>query len=213
MSPMPTGEIGECMMSFVIGLTGGIASGKSTVANMFKELTIPVIDADVIAREVVEPGQAAYQQVVKTFGEEILKNDGTIDRPKLGAIIFADQEKREQLNQIVHPAVRKRMLEKKRYYQEQGEKCIVLDIPLLFESNLTSLVDQTLVVFVDEETQMKRLMERNQLTEKEARERIQSQLPLKEKVRLADKYIDNNQTIENTKEQLYDVLDKWNVAR
>lgn len=198
-------------MSLVIGLTGGIASGKSTVAKMLAALNIPVIDADVIAREVVEPGETSYQQVVEVFGEGILKEDGSINRPKLGSIIFSDEEKREQLNQIVHPAVRKRMLEKKEAYIQQGEKCIVLDIPLLFESKLTSLADRTLVVFADEETQLKRLMERNQLSEQEAMNRIQSQMSLKKKVKLADEIIDNNHSIEESNKQLLNLLKKWEV--
>ncbi|MFD1414090.1 dephospho-CoA kinase [Oceanobacillus jeddahense] len=198
-------------MSLVIGLTGGIASGKSTVAKMFADLDIPVIDADVIAREVVEPGEASYKQVVDVFGNEILKEDGSIDRPKLGSIIFSNEEKREQLNQIVHPAVRKRMLKKKEDYLSQGEKCVVLDIPLLFEGKLTFLVDQTLVVFVDEKTQLKRLMERNQLSKEEATDRITSQMPLIEKASLADEVIDNNQSIEKSKKQLLDLLKKWEV--
>ncbi|GGP13332.1 dephospho-CoA kinase [Oceanobacillus neutriphilus] len=198
-------------MSLVIGLTGGIASGKSTVAKMFVDLDIPVIDADVIAREVVEPGEEPYNQVVRAFGEEILNPDGSINRPKLGSIIFTNEEKREQLNQIVHPAVRKRMLKKKEDYIEQGEKCIVLDIPLLFESKLTSLADKTLVVFVDEKTQLKRLMERNKLSEQEALNRIESQMPLKEKAKLADELIDNNHTVEESKKQLLYLLKKWSV--
>ncbi|WP_152654831.1 dephospho-CoA kinase [Oceanobacillus sp. CFH 90083] len=198
-------------MSLVIGLTGGIASGKSTVAKMFTELNIPVIDADVIAREVVEPGEASYKQIVEVFGEDILGPDGSINRPKLGSIIFANEEKREQLNQIVHPAVRQRMLKKKADYIEQGEKCIVLDIPLLFESRLTALADQTLVVFADEKTQLKRLMERNQLSEQEAMNRITSQMPLIEKAKLADELIDNSHSIEKSKEQLFALLKKWEI--
>ncbi|GEN85597.1 dephospho-CoA kinase [Oceanobacillus sp. FSL W8-0428] len=198
-------------MSLVIGLTGGIASGKSTVAKMFAELDIPVIDADVIAREVVEPGEEPYKRVVEVFGKEILNPDGSINRPKLGSIIFSNEDKRKQLNQIVHPAVRKQMLKKKEDYIEQGEKCVVLDIPLLFESKLTSLADQILVVFVDAETQRKRLLERNQLTEQEAMDRIGSQMPLEEKAKLADELIDNNHTIEESKNQLLDLLRKWNI--
>ncbi|MFD1067424.1 dephospho-CoA kinase [Oceanobacillus locisalsi] len=200
-------------MSLVIGLTGGIASGKSTISQMFTASDIPVIDADVIAREVVEPGEASYQQVVDLFGEDIVRADGTIDRPKLGSIVFSNEEKREQLNQIVHPAVRKRMLKKKEDYINQGEKCVVLDIPLLFESKLTSLADKTLVVFVDENTQLKRLMERNQLSEQEAMDRITSQMALAEKARLADAVIDNNGTIEASKAQFTDLLKKWEVIK
>ncbi|WP_080874163.1 dephospho-CoA kinase [Oceanobacillus timonensis] len=198
-------------MSLVIGLTGGIASGKSTISRMFHALDIPVIDADVIAREVVEPGETSYQQIVDVFGEDILKPDRAIDRPKLGSIVFSNEEKREQLNQIVHPAVRKRMLKKKEDYMQQGEKCIVLDIPLLFESQLTFLADKTLVVFVDEKTQLKRLMERNQLSEHDAMDRIASQMPLEEKARIADEVINNNDTVEKSRAQLTNLLKKWEV--
>lgn len=198
-------------MCSVIGLTGGIASGKSTVAKMFSDLNIPVIDADVIAREVVEPGERSYQQIVEVFGKDILNSDESINRSKLGSIIFSNKEKREQLNQIVHPAVRKRMLEKKEAYIKQGEKCVVLDIPLLFESKLTSLVDQTLIVYVDEKIQLKRLMERNQLSEKEAMNRIKSQMPLEEKAQLADELINNNNSMEESKKQLFNLLKKWGI--
>src|SRR5690606_8751923 len=106
------------------------------------ELNIPVIDADVIAREVVEPGEVAYQEVVATFGEEILLADGTLNRPKLGEIIFNDAEKRNQPNNIVHPAIRKRMTEKRENYIADGEKCIVLDIPLLLERDVDYGIDK-----------------------------------------------------------------------
>lgn len=202
---------GVLNMAIIIGLTGGIASGKSTVSNMFKQLNIPVVDADLIARQVVEPGEPAYEEIVKVFGEEILQADKTLDRKKLGAMVFADVAKRKQLNQIVHPAIRKQMLAERDAYVTQGHRCVVLDIPLLFESQLTHFVDKTIVVYVDEATQLKRLMERDQLTEQEARQRIQSQMPLAEKVKLADAVIDNNDTIEATCEQLYDLLRKWSI--
>ncbi|MDC3412612.1 dephospho-CoA kinase [Aquibacillus sp. 3ASR75-11] len=198
-------------MTVVIGLTGGIASGKSTIANMFKEKQIPVIDADVLSREVVEPGQKAYQKIVKAFGDDILYQDRTIDRKKLGNVIFSNEEAREKLNSIVHPAVRERMLEKKNAFVKMGEKVIVLDIPLLFESNLPHYVDKTLVVSVDEEVQLTRLMERNQLSKQEALQRIHAQLPLKEKAKRADAVIHNNGTIIQSQAQLNDILSKWKI--
>jgi dephospho-CoA kinase len=198
-------------MALIIGLTGGIASGKSTVARMLLELGIPVIDADQIAREVVEIGEDAYLQIVEKFGEEILQDDKTIDRAKLGAIVFNDEEKRKLLNSIVHPAVRQKMLEQKEQYVKKGEKNIVLDIPLLFESNLTYLVDKILVVYVDGHIQLERLMERNCFSKEEAEARIKAQLPLKEKAAKADAVIDNNGTIEQTKEQLLNILKQWDV--
>ncbi|WP_419892772.1 dephospho-CoA kinase [Oceanobacillus kimchii] len=199
-------------MTVVIGLTGGIASGKSTVSSMFQAKKFPVIDADLIAREVVEPGERAYDQVVEVFGKEIIKDDHKINRPKLGSIIFTDEDKRKQLNAIVHPAVRSRMLSKRDDYIKKGMPCVVLDIPLLFESNLTHLVDKTLVVYVDEDVQLSRLMKRNGYSEKEASDRIKAQMPLKEKANLADILIDNNHSIEETKVQLDQVLQTWGIG-
>jgi dephospho-CoA kinase len=198
-------------MTVVIGLTGGIASGKSTVANMIKDLHIPVIDADIIARQVVEAGEEAYLQIVQAFGEEILLSNGEIDRAKLGSIIFHDTDKRLLLNSIVHPAVRKRMNEKKDAYIQAGEPAVVLDIPLLFESKLTSLVDKVLLIYVNSDIQLERLMKRNNLSEEEAKARIASQMPLAEKVALADEVINNNGSMKETEEQLHEIFIKWEI--
>lgn len=200
-------------MTVVIGLTGGIASGKSTVSNMFRELHIPVIDADVIAREVVEPGKEAYNNIVEVFEKEVLQENGELDRAKLGSIVFHDEEKRIQLNRIVHPAVREEMNEQKERYIREQRDAVVLDIPLLFESKLTELVHRTLVVYVDSETQLARLMNRNGFTEEEAKARISSQMSLEEKVALADYVINNNGTIEETRAQLHNTLMKWNIIK
>lgn len=198
-------------MALTIGLTGGIASGKSTVSQMFKEAGIVVIDADVIARKVVEVGEEAYEQIFQSFGKDILLPDETIDRQKLGSVVFFNEEKRLLLNSIVHPAVRKQMLKEKEEHLNNGEETVILDIPLLFESKLTALVDRTLLVYVDYETQLARLMNRNNLSNGEAEARIQSQMPLKDKIQLADAVIDNNGTIEATKDQLYEICKQWGI--
>ncbi|MEH7385393.1 dephospho-CoA kinase [Bacillus sp. JJ1521] len=198
-------------MALTIGLTGGIASGKSTVSQMFKEVGIVVIDADVIARKVVEVGEEAYERIVQSFGEDILLPDKKIDRPKLGSIVFFSEEKRLLLNSIVHPAVRKQMLKEKEEHINNGEESIILDIPLLFESKLTSLVDRTLLVYVDYETQLARLMKRNNLNKEDAEARIQSQMPLKDKIELADSVIDNSGTIEATKKQFHEICKQWGI--
>ncbi|MCZ0754878.1 dephospho-CoA kinase [Anoxybacillus sp. J5B_2022] len=198
-------------MALTIGLTGGISSGKSTVAHMLKELNIPVIDADIIAREVVNVGEEAYVRIVETFGNDILEANGEIDRAKLGAIVFHDEEKRKQLNAIVHPAVRKKMLAEREAYIRRGEPVVVLDIPLLFESKLTHFVDKIIVVYVDEATQLERLMKRNGFSQEEALARIRSQMPLSEKKAHADAVIDNNGTVDKTREQLLYILNKWDV--
>ena len=195
-------------MGMILGLTGSIASGKSTVSKMICEFGIPIVDADVIAKQVVEVGQVAYQKIVETFGPEILFENEEINRPALGAIIFNNPERREELNKIVHPEVRKVMLQQSKRLLDEGHRIVILDIPLLFESKLTSLVEKTIVVYVDEENQIKRLMKRNNLSEEEAMARIKSQIPISEKVKLADYVIDNNDTIEYTNKQVKALITK-----
>lgn len=138
-------------MTLVIGLTGGIASGKSTVANMLIEKGITVIDADIIAKQAVEKGMPAYRQIIDEFGEDILLSNGDIDRKKLGALVFTNEQKRLALNAIVHPAVRQEMLKRRDEAVANREAFVVLDIPLLFESKLESLVDKIIVVSVTKE--------------------------------------------------------------
>lgn len=198
-------------MSLVIGLTGGIASGKSTISAMFAELGIPVIDADIEARLAVEKGEKAYSDIVSFFGMEILDENGAINRPKLGGIVFNDTEKRNVLNSIVHPAVRERMAQKRQLAEAANEKAIVMDIPLLFESKLTALVEKIIVVYVNQQTQLERLMDRNGFSEEEAMARINSQMPIQDKVGLADAVIDNNGSIEESRQQLLDILKKWGI--
>ena len=173
----------EIGMGRILGITGGIASGKSSVSTFIKELGFPIIDADLVAREVVEPGEEAYYEIVKVFGEGILLSDGSINRTKLGDVIFHNEEKRLKLNSIVHPAVRKRMRELAEKAFQDGAKTVFMDIPLLFESKLTFMVEKTLLVYVDEEVQLSRLMNRNNLSEENARARIASQMPLRKKER------------------------------
>ena len=200
-------------MALIIGLTGGIASGKSTIANMLKNEGITVIDADVESRLAVEQGEEAYDHIVNHFSKSILLEDGSINRAKLGEIIFNIKEERMKLNEIVHPAVRKRMLQKKESAENNGEAIIIMDIPLLYESKFTELVDKTLLVFVDEDIQLQRLMERNHYSKQEALARIHSQMPLAEKKRLADVVIDNNGSLEKTELQLKSVLSEWGFQK
>ncbi|MGI8316824.1 dephospho-CoA kinase [Halobacillus mangrovi] len=199
-------------MTLVIGLTGSIASGKSTVSKMFTELNIPVIDADNISREVVKPGEPAYEQIVDTFGDSILQEDKTLDRKQLGKVVFSDEEKRKQLNSIVHPQVRKEMLAKRDYYVSEHYSAMVLDIPLLFESKLSHYVDRVVVVYVSEETQLERLMERDRSSREDAEQRIKAQIPVKQKAAMADAVIDNNGTIDESFQQLKDILHEWNIV-
>ncbi|QHS22981.1 dephospho-CoA kinase [Virgibacillus sp. MSP4-1] len=198
-------------MAIVIGLTGSIATGKSTVSGILKEQGLPIVDADQISRIVVEPGERAYQGIVDTFGEEVLYEDGTLDRKKLGSIVFTDESKREQLNAIVHPEVRRKMLEMRDEYVKKGYRAVVMDIPLLFESRLTHFVDQTVVVYVGEETQLKRLMERDNSSGEEALQRIHSQLSIEKKAEMADAVINNEGTVQETSEQVHELLRKWEI--
>lgn len=198
-------------MTLIIGLTGGIASGKSTVSSMFNDFNIPVIDADQIARDVVRPGEEAYEKIIAQFGSNIVRPDRTLDRKKLGSIVFADNKRRQQLNNIVHPAIRQKMLQQRDEYVRDGKSSVVLDIPLLFESKLMHYVDKIIVVYVDENIQLKRLIDRDKLTDQEAKQRINSQVPLKEKVEQADATIDNNGTIKQTAAQLKEILTSWSV--
>ncbi|MDV2885897.1 dephospho-CoA kinase [Alkalihalophilus pseudofirmus] len=193
----------------LIGLTGGIASGKSTVSNWLSEHGYPIIDADKIARDVVEPGMGAYEAIVGQFGREILFEDGTINRKKLGSIIFKDEKKRSELNQIVHPAVRREMLAQKDRYEAEGHETIIFDIPLLFESNLFHLVDRVMLVYVDKQTQLNRLLDRDQAGSEDAKARIASQLPLEDKKSRADYIIDNSGSLEETFQQLKNVIQHW----
>ncbi|WP_332689754.1 dephospho-CoA kinase [Halalkalibacter lacteus] len=196
-----------------IGLTGGIASGKSTVSKMIQSKGIPVIDADKIAREVVEPGTKALRAIIDHFGEDVVNQDGTLARKKLGSIIFEHPKEREVLNQIVHPAVRNRMNELKTQLLDEGARTIVYDIPLLFESNLFHLVEKVLLVYVDEEIQLSRLIERDQAGIEDAKQRIASQMLLRDKRSKADAVIDNSFTLEETKKQLDSILNKWSIEK
>ncbi|MDX8046683.1 dephospho-CoA kinase [Gracilibacillus sp. S3-1-1] len=196
----------------IIGLTGNIATGKSTISNLLKEqYQLPVIDADIVARQVVEPGEHALEEIKDTFGEELILEDGTLNRKQLGAIIFQDEAKRAQLNKIVHPAIRERMQREKEELVQAGHPFVVMDIPLLFENNLTYLVDKTIVVYTSPTIQLQRLMKRNQLTEQEATDRMNSQMDMEKKRQLADAIIDNSGTIAQSEQQLSAILKMWNM--
>ncbi|APP16176.1 dephospho-CoA kinase [Bacillus altitudinis] len=196
-------------MTLVIGLTGGIASGKSTVSQMIKEKGIRVVDADIIAKEAVSKGSPALHQIVQTFGEEVLLPNGELNRQQLGAIIFSDEEKRKKLNAIVHPEVRKELLEQRDEGVSNNETFVVLDIPLLFESKLEGLVDRIIVVYTTPELQLSRLMNRNDLSEEEALNRIHSQQPLEEKCQKADRMIENTKDLAFIRKQLENILNEW----
>ena len=197
----------------IIGLTGSIASGKSTVSKMLKKKGFPIIDADLVARLVVEPGTGTLIEIENVFGQEVMNADGTLNRDALGQIIFHDTAKRKQLNDLMHPAIRAEMLRQRDELLSSGDETLIMDIPLLFESRLQHFVDKILVVSVTEETQLHRLMDRNSLSMEEAKARIQSQLPISEKEKGADAVIYNNGSIEESKGQLERILVNWDILR
>ncbi|KAF9488507.1 CoaE-domain-containing protein [Pleurotus eryngii] len=181
-----------CVGGAVVGLTGGIATGKSTVSKLVGEAGIPIIDADVLARKVVEPGTRTLKRIVAEFGEDILLGDGQLDRKKLGGIIFGDEGKRRALNGIVHPAVRWEMLVGVVKCWIRGHRVCVLDVPLLIEGGLWKWVGKVAVVSCPREVQLQRLMARDSSTEAEALARLNSQLSIEEKVGYADYVVDNS---------------------
>ena len=162
----------------VIGLTGGIASGKTTVSNLFKISGVPVIDADLVARQVVEKGTAGLTALVNRFGEDILNTDGTLNRTELAKRMFSEEEIRSEVNDILQPIIRKEITSRMNVYKDQEKKLIVLDIPLLFEMHYENLCNDIIVVAVSVETQIARMEKRNGYTRQEALERIQSQMHL-----------------------------------
>lgn len=200
-------------LTITIGLTGGIATGKSTVSKIFLENHIPVIDADIEARLVVEKGSEAYHLIIEEFGESILQPDGQLNRQQLGAIIFSDDKKRQRLNEITHPRIRQQMLEKKNQAIINKERLVVLDIPLLFEGKLQELVDKVVVVSTAAPIQLERLMERNGFSKEEALQRINAQMPLEEKEQLADVVIYNNGTIDELRASVENLIQKWLIKR
>jgi dephospho-CoA kinase len=171
----------------LVGLTGGVATGKSTVARMFKQCGAVVIDADELAHEVVKPGKPAWREIVKTFGKTVLNADRTFNRRELGAIVFRNQTKRRRLERIIHPRVaREQTRLTKQAARKDSHAVVIYDVPLLFEAGIDTRVDTTIVVTADRETQIARLKTRNDLSRAEAIRRIRSQMPLAKKIQRAD---------------------------
>lgn len=186
----------------VIGLTGGIASGKSTVSRYLEELGAAIIDADSIARQLVQPHKPAWKEIKDCFGSDVFDEKGNLNRKKMAELIFTSPVLREKLNSIIHPkviaATRELIKEKKR----EAVPLIVVDAPLLIEAGMTDLVDKVWVIAVPEEVQLDRLMERDGLTREQALKRLRSQMPLQEKLAYADRVIDNSGSPEQTRRYL-----------
>ncbi|MCR4443369.1 MAG: dephospho-CoA kinase [Peptococcaceae bacterium] len=189
----------------VVGLTGGIASGKSMISRCLKELGAEIIDADKLAREIVAPNTPAWQEIKEFFGEDVLDHKGCIDRKKLAEIVFNSEEARKKLNSIVHPRVIRLVedaLNELKKRKKGSPPVVVVDAPLLIEAGLTGLVDEVWVVAAPEEIQLERLMKRDKLTRRDAEKRLRSQMPLAEKLRYADRVIDNSGDADGTLEKV-----------
>jgi len=198
----------------LIGLTGGIASGKSLVAEELKRLGVHLIDADEIAREVVKTGLPAYNEIVKEFGEKILNPDKTINRKELGRIVFSNTELRRRLERITHPRIQEKI---DKYIKEikgrNPDAIIVVDAALLIEAGLYKKMEKVIVVYADEKTQIERLMERDGFTMDEAKNRLSAQIPLTEKRRYADFVIENveGKSKEKIKDEVKTIFEKLNA--
>jgi dephospho-CoA kinase len=192
----------------LVGLTGGIASGKSTVAEILKRQGAAIINADVLAREVVEPGHQAWTEIVNTFGIAVLQPDRTLDRQKLRAIIFDDAAARKKIESIIHPQVRALAEQRIREHAVAGYAVIVYEVPLLFEGNLQEWLRPVILVACDVDTQRNRLQSRDNLSAAQAQKHIDAQMSLEAKRRLADYVIENNGSLEDLKRQVQAVLEK-----
>lgn len=189
-------------MKPVVGLTGGIASGKTTVSKMFADLGIPIIDADVLAREVVEPGTSGLQAVVEEFGEDVLDESGRLDRKKMAELVFGDDEARETLNAILHPRIGAAGAKYIQGYQSHPAPYVMYEGALLVETGAYQAFSALVVVSADEAVQRLRLIARDGFTVSEANSRIEAQLPLERKVAVADFVVTNNGDLEGTREQV-----------
>jgi dephospho-CoA kinase len=192
----------------ILGVTGSIASGKSTVTEILRTLGAAVVSADMLAREAVRPGTETLERLVRRFGSPILLSDGTLDRKTLGSLVFADAAARKDLNAIVHPAIAALAKARLRDLSCQGFPLIVYEAPLLFEAGAAERVDAVLVVHLDEELQLRRLRERDGLDEGAARARIGSQMPQEEKVARADYLVDNSGSLQQTEEQVRRIFNR-----
>lgn len=189
--------------SIVVGVTGGIATGKSTVCAMFKELGAEVISADEIAHRLMEPYTDLWKSITTSFGDSILNTDDTINRRKLGAIVYADSEKLHHLEEIIHPHVLRQLAEKSAEFHAEKDGILILEIPLLIETSSQYMVDKVIVVASEQITQIQRLNNRYGINSEEALLRIKSQIPMEEKKKVADWVVNTEESIISTKEHIY----------
>ncbi len=192
----------------VIGITGGIASGKSTISKILKEMGAYIIDADEIGREVVQKGEKAYNEIVRYFGDDILLDSGEINRKKLGNIVFSDPEELKVLNDITHPEIVERISEKVDDLKKNEVRTIVIDAAILFEMGLNKHCDSIWLIQTDRETQLNRLMERDRFDSKNAQNRIKRQHENENNIAFADVIINNDKSLDEIKEEVKEIWDK-----
>lgn len=193
----------------VIGVTGGVGTGKSTVARMFQKLGATVLDADAIAHELIEPKRIAWRKIVKTFGEGILNEDETVNRKKLAALVFENEQDRQHLERIVHPGVMREMKQRlHRLKRSRRVRAVVFDIPLLFEAGAQDWVDARVVVVTTPEIQRERLQRNRGWSNKETEDRVHAQWNLSAKVELADYVVDNSDGVGSTRTQVKRIWDQ-----
>lgn len=195
-----------------VGLTGGIASGKSTVAGILAQSGYEVVDADFLAREVVKSQSSGFEKIVKLFGRTIVQADGELDRKKLGDIVFSDPQKRLELENITHPLIQKRVEEIKKNIEKRGDALAFYDVPLLFEKKLEKNFDAIVVVASSQEQQIQRLMKRNNLEQGQAKARIQAQIPIEAKVKLTEYVIWNSGSLEDLTQKTLECVKKLTAA-
>ncbi|HZK12233.1 MAG TPA: dephospho-CoA kinase [Atribacterota bacterium] len=192
-------------MALIVGLTGGIVGGKSTVASMFRDLGAKIIDADKLGHSVILPYKPAWKKIVKLYGKDILRNDLTIDRKKLGKTVFTNQILLKKLNEITHPEIIKiikKEINSARNKTHNQQIILMIDAALIYEIKIDRFMDKIIVVYIDKDEQIKRLIKRNNLSKDEASQRIKSQMPMEIKVEMADYVIDNNNSLDETKKQV-----------
>jgi dephospho-CoA kinase len=206
---MPSGPNKIGTNALLLGVTGGIATGKTTVADLFAELGAAIIDFDMIARQVVEPGKPCLEEIVEFFGREILEGKGHLDRKRLSGIVFADERKRKRLEQILHPRIVDTFISQADKIAEKTPDAIIQAvIPLLFEADLQHLVHKTLVVYVPRERQIERLIKRDKITREQAARILEAQLPIDEKAGMADFVIHNENSLDETRRQVEELWHK-----
>jgi len=196
-------------MTKIMGITGGIGSGKSTVAGVFESMGAEIVDADQLARLAVAPNSPGLTQITEAFGQDILLEDGSLDRTALGKLVFSNESKRQQLNAIVHPEVQRLAQEAFRHLVAEKVSIVLYDVPLLYESKLESMFSAVVVVYVPQRVQIQRVMKRDGLEKHEVEQRLAAQMSLDLKAEKADYLIDNSRTLEETRAQVEKVWDSW----